>query len=107
MNWLIDAFFSAFFLWVPLWVWVVLIIAGVIVVYRVFGWQATLAAVVAGLVFLASAFGTRRGSEIEKAKQQRADQKARDTITRTREDVADDTDPELDARLGRWTKEPK
>lgn len=107
MNWLLDALFRATFLWIPTWVYAVLIIVALIVVYRLIGWKAALAGGIAGLVFLATVFGSRKGAESERAKQQRVDQKARDTITKVREDVADDTDAELDARLSRWTREDR
>ena len=47
MGWLFDALFHAVFLWVPLGVWIavaIVAIVGVALVWRVFGWQATLAA---------------------------------------------------------------
>lgn len=105
MNWLLDALFKATFLFIPTWGWVVIALIGGVLIYRVFGWKATAAFAVGALVFLAESFGARKGAEIEKAKQAKADQKARDVIAEKKADVADDTDAELGARLDRWTKD--
>lgn len=53
MAWLVDL--------VPVWVWILLAIAAVYAVHRIFGWKAALGAVVAVLAFLFYARGREAG----------------------------------------------
>jgi hypothetical protein len=50
--------------------------------------------------------GVQAGKKQERAKQDAADQKARDTISETRAEVKTLPDDELDKRRDRWTRKP-
>lgn len=47
-------------------------------------------------------FARKSGSDAEKEKQRKADQKAAETVTTVRNDVKSDSDETLDKRFRRW-----
>lgn len=80
-----------------------------IVVGNIIGWDKVRVFIVPAIGALAAigllGRARQQGAADQRVKQERVDQRARDTIAEGRKDVADDTDPELDARLNRWTKD--
>lgn len=92
---------------IPSWVWIVLGAAAILAVVGVLkgdGWKWAFGiAGAAALAFLQSR-AHQRGAASERAKQDAADEKARDTITETRNDVRSKSDVELDKEIDRWTK---
>jgi hypothetical protein len=74
MDWL----FNAFFLWVPLWVWVLLVLVAVAIIFKVFGWKQSLVAAAAFGTFLLYTFGVKQGAEAKTRKDIRDAQKTID-----------------------------
>lgn len=92
---------------IPSWVWLVLGAAAILAVVGVLkgdGWKWAFGiAAAAGLAFLQSR-AHQRGAASERAKQDAADEKARDIIHDNREEMGNLPDDELDRRLNRWDK---
>lgn len=88
----------------PWWVWLGLGVAAAFAVYRLLGWKGALAVLAVTFGGVAYSRGARRGVEVERAKQDAADEKARDIIHDNREEMGNLPDDELDRRLNRWDK---
>lgn len=88
----------------PWWGWLLIGLGAAVVVYRLLGWKGALAVIATTAGVVAYSRGARRGVEVERAKQERAEQHARDVIIEKREEVRDLPDDELDRRLNRWDK---
>lgn len=101
MNWLFD--------FMPWWGWLAVSgVAGVLAL-RWFGFNGLIAALVIGAAASTYAKGRRAGATIERAKQDRADTQARETIHEVKEDVRSIPDTpagkaERDKRFDRWSK---
>lgn len=94
------------FIWglLPWWAWLAIGLAAAIAVYRLLGWKGALAVLATTFGAAAYSRGAKRGIEIERAKQDRADQRARDVIYDNRAEMDALPDDELDRRLNRWDK---
>lgn len=92
---------------IPPWVWLVLAGAVVLVIVSVLkgdGWKWALGAAVAGVVAYLQAKSYHRGADAQKAKQDAADDKARDIIADKKEDVRTIPPDEREERFKRWEK---
>jgi hypothetical protein len=100
MNWLWAWFWNL----MPTWAWVALGVAAAVVAWRLLGWKGVVAVLAVTFGSVAYSRGIKTGSGAERAKQDAVDDKARDTITETRNDVRSKSDVELDRETDRWTK---
>lgn len=92
---------------IPPWVWLVLAGIVVLVVIGVLkggGWKWALAAAVAGVAAYLQARSYRRGAEVERAKQDAADEEAKDIIAERKADVRTISSDERKERFDRWQK---
>ena len=74
MDWL----FNAFFLWVPLWVWVLLVVTACAIILKVFGWKQSLVAAASLGALLLYTFGVKQGAAAKTKKDIRDAQRAID-----------------------------
>ena len=72
---------------VPWWAWLVIAVPAALLALKYLGFNATIGLLGAGVAATLYARGRARGVQIERAKQTRADQKARDVIHQKKEDV--------------------
>lgn len=100
MNWLWAWFWNL----MPTWAWVALGVAAAVVTWRLLGWKGVVAVLAVTFGSVAYSRGVKTGSGAERAKQDAADDKARDTITSKRVDAQTKTGEELDREIDRWTK---
>jgi len=56
----------------------------------------------AAAIAIIAFFARKSGSDAEKEKQRKADQKAAETVTTVRNDVKSDSDESLEARFRKW-----
>lgn len=101
MNWLFDL--------LPWWGWMAIAGGVGVLAIRWLGFNGLIAALVAGAALATYAKGRKAGVTIERAKQQQADTKARETIHDIKEDVRSipstpEGKAERDRRVNRWTK---
>ncbi len=92
---------------IPAWVWMALAVAAALVIAAVLrqgGWKWALGALVAGAAAYLQAKSYQRGASTERAKQQHADQKAREVIYDNRDDARMMPDDQLDKEIDKWTK---
>ncbi len=92
---------------IPPWVWLAAGVAAVLVIAAVLrqgGWKWALAASAAALAAYFQAKSYHRGAASERAKQDAADQHARDVIAETKEDVRTIAPAERKERFERWQK---
>lgn len=100
-DWIVSA--------IPAWLWIVgaVIIASVVVIaLRQGGWKWAIGILIAGAAGYMQARSYRRGAAAERAKQDAADQHARDVIAEKKEDVRVITDEDRDRRFDRWSRKP-
>lgn len=88
----------------PWWAWLGLGVAAAFAAYRLLGWKGALAVLAVTFGSVAYSRGARRGVEVERAKQDAADEKARDIITEKKEDVRTAPADEKKRRFERWEK---
>ncbi len=100
MNWL----WSIIWGWLPWWAWAAIGIGVAFAVYRLLGWKGALAVLATTFGAVAYSSGARRGAQVETAKQDAADQHARDVIYDNRAEMDALPDDELDRRVDRWSK---
>lgn len=99
MAWLLDL--------MPWWGWFVISAGAGVLALRWFGFNGLIAALAAGAAAAAYAKGRKSGVTTERAKQQQADTKARETIHDVKEDVRSIPNTpagkaERDKRFSRW-----
>lgn len=99
-----DWLWSIVWGWLPWWAWLALGVAVAFAVYRLLGWKGALAVLAATFGSIAYSRGARRGTDVERARQDAADDKARDVISEKKEDVRTMSDKERDERFNRWEK---
>jgi hypothetical protein len=100
MDWL----WSLVWGWLPWWGWLLIGLGIAVVIYRLLGWKGALAVIATTAGAVAYSRGAKRGMEVEAAKQEAADDKARDIIAEKKEDVRAMPDEERDERFKRWEK---
>lgn len=94
---------------VPWWGWFAISIGAGVLALRWFGFNGLIAALVIGAAASTYAKGRKAGASTERAKQERADNMARETIHDIKEDVRSIPatpagDAERDKRFDRWSK---
>lgn len=72
---MLDWLFNAFFLWVPLWVWVLLVLTACAIILKVFGWKQSLVAAASLGAALLYIFGVKQGAAAKTKKDIRDAQK--------------------------------
>ena len=102
MNWLWE------FVWglMPWWVWVGIGVAAAFAAYRLLGWKGVVSVAATTIGVVAYSRGAQKGVEVEKAKQDAADDKARDVIAEKKIEVKVLSPKERSERFGRWEKRP-
>lgn len=91
----------------PWWGWLVVAAVAAVIAIRLFGFNAAIAVLVAGAAAAVYAKGRKAGVTVERAKQDAADNHARDVIHEKKEDVRSIPDTpagkaERDERFNRW-----
>ncbi len=99
-----DWLWSIVWGWLPWWAWLAIGLGAAIAVYRLLGWKGALAVLAVTFGSVAYSRGAKRGVEIEKAKQDAADEKARRVIHDNRDDARMTPDDQLDKEIDKWTK---
>jgi len=100
MNWLWE------FVWglMPWWAWLILGVGLAAVAYRLLGWKGVVAVVATTAGVVAYSRGAKKGIEVERAKQDAADDKAREVIADKKADTKTMSDKELDQEVDKWTR---
>jgi len=99
-----DWLWSFFWGLLPTWAWLAIGVGLAFAAYRLLGWKGALAVLATTFGAVAYSRGAKRGIEVEAAKQEKADQRAREVIHDNREEMGNLPDDELDRRLNRWDK---
>lgn len=91
----------------PWWGWLVVSAIAAVITIRLFGFNAAIAVMIAGATAAVYAKGRKTGATVERAKQDAADNHARDVIHEKKEDVRSiPSTPagkaERDRRFNRW-----
>jgi hypothetical protein len=99
-NWL----WSIVWGWLPWWVWLAIGIALAVAAYRLLGWKGALAVLATTFGAVAYSSAARKGVAVERARQDAADDRVRDTIATKKAEVETLTDEERNERFSRWEK---
>lgn len=92
---------------IPSWVWIALAAVGVLVVVGILkgdGWKWAFGIAGAALLVFFQSRAHQRGAAVERAKQDAADDRVRDTIATKKAEVETLTDEERNERFSRWEK---
>lgn len=100
MDWLWSLIWGL----LPWWGWVLIGLGIAVAAYRLLGWKGALAVIATTAGAVAYSRGAKRGMEVEAAKQEAADDRVRDIIDETQEDVRTITPDERKRRFERWQK---